>query len=704
MIFIYPVVAGFALGIITKNLISKMKKNQSKMMIVKSETIQSNKLVLNSKTKSQKFFEDMRTQHLKEISLDKDVLSEEQKFANQQLIFASALVVSTTTSILIYPPLVFLHIPVMIYFQIPFYKEAYQDLKKRQVTTTVVDATLAIGSISYTFVYPSILIIGTLGWWVYTYANKLVTQSQDGTRQKLTNLFGQQPKHVWILQNGIEIEVPFETVQVGDLVVINAGQMIPVDGVIHDGIASIDQHKLTGESQPAEKGIGDFVFAATVLLSGKISIRVEKTGEETAAAQVGQILIQTSDFTSTVQLRGKEIANKAALPTLIMGFLSWPMVGPSKALAILFSGIGYNMRLLGPLSVMNYLQLNAEQGILIKDGRALEQISQVDTVVFDKTGTLTQDIPHVGGLFTCHGYDETQLLTYAATAEYRQTHPIAKAIVQEAEKRGFSLSTISEAAYEIGYGIKVTIDGKQIRVGSHRFMAMENIPIPENIEHIQKITYEQGHSLVYLAINNQLAGVIELVPSVRPEAKQIIDYLHQAGLELIIISGDHEWPTRTLASSLGIEHYFAETLPENKADLIGQLQEEGKSVCFIGDGINDSIALKKANVSISLRGASTIATDTAQIILMDQNLNQLKALFELSTRFESNMHINLMTTVLPGIIIIGGAFSGMIGYARSIGVFTVGLAAGVTNAMLPRFVHHLRTNKVSKKEENSLNV
>ena len=642
------------------------------------------------------FFEDMRTEHMKEMSLDEEVISEEQKFAEQQLKFSSALVVSTTTCALIYPPLVFLHIPPMLYLQLPFYKRAYKELKERRVTTTVVDATLAIGSIGYTFARPPILVMGTIGGWVYAYTQKLVTQSKDGTRKNLTNLFGQQPSYVWVMQDGVEVEVPFETVQAGDLVVIDAGQMVPVDGIIDEGVASIDQHMLTGESQPAEKGVGEPVFAATVVLSGKIIIRVEKTGEETAAAQVGQILSETSNFTSNVQLRGEEISDQAAGPTLLLGLGSLPVFGPSKALAILFSGIGYNMKILGPLSVMNFLQLTAQEGILIKDGRALEQVGKVDTVVFDKTGTLTQEMPHIGRLFTSHPYDEQQLLTYAAAAEHRQTHPIARAIIEEAERREISVPSISEAAYEIGYGIKVMLDEALIRVGSQRFMAMEAITIPEEIKSIQKSIHEDGHSLVYVAVDEELAGAIELVPTIRPEAQRIVNYLRQLELELVIISGDHERPTRALASSLGIDHYFAETLPENKASLIAQLQEEGKTVCFVGDGINDSIALKTANVSVSLRGASTIATDTAQIILMDQTLNQLESLFELSEHFESNMQGNLMSTVIPGMVIIGGAFGGLVGYAKSIGIFTAGLAAGVTNAMHPRFASKEPKSKAEK--------
>lgn len=631
------------------------------------------------------FFKDLRTEHLKEISLDEDVLTEEQKFANQQFTVASVGVMSTAVCLFLYPPLVLLHLPLFFYVSVPLFKEAYEDLvKKRRVTTAVVDATLCVGAIAYVPFEPAIFVIGTIGSWVYTFATKIVTGAKDGTRKRLTNLMGEQPQTVWIVRNGVEVEVPFETVQIGDLVVIDAGQMIPVDGLIQQGVASIDQHTLTGEAQPAEKSIGDPVLAATVVLAGRIIIQVQKTGQETAVAQVGQMLLDTAEFTSSVELRGKEISDRAALPTLILGGLSLPLVGPSRALAILFSGVGYNMKILGPLSVLNYLQRLAHQGILIKDGRALEQISQIDTVVFDKTGTLTLEQPHVYKIHTWDSLDEESVLRHVASAEQRQSHPIAKAVLQEATTRNLTLPTIGEAAYEVGYGIQVTIDAKRIRVGSQRYMQMEAIPFPDTIPSLAQEIHDSGHSLVYVAIDDRLVGAIELQPTVRPEAKQLVEFLRDREIETYIISGDHEAPTQALATQLGINNYFAETLPEQKAGHIAQLQAAGKSVCFIGDGINDAIALKQAQVSISLRGATTLATDTAQIIMMDQTLAQLPVLFASSEEFEGNMQKNLLTTVVPGVVIIGGALVGLVSYGASIVFFSAGLTVGVVNAMLPR--------------------
>lgn len=287
--------------------------------------------------------------------------------------------------------------------------------------------------------------------------------------------------------------------------------------------------------------------------------------------------------------------------------------------------------------------------------------------------------PHVGALYPSAGYSEETLLRFAAAAEHRQTHPIARAILHAAHERGLSLPPI----HEVGYGIQVLLEDCFVRVGSNRFMQMAGIEIPTEMIQIQDAAHAQGYSLVYVAVDEHLAGVLELHPTIRPEAKRIVEGLRGAGIDVYIISGDQTGPTRALAAQIGVEHFFAETLPEHKADHIDRLQSEGRFVCFIGDGINDSIALKKAQVSISLRGASTIATDTAQIILMDQTLNQVETLFQISQQFETNMQRNLLSSVVPGVVIIGGALLGTVSFGASIGLFYAGLSAGLVNAMRP---------------------
>lgn len=486
-----------------------------------------------------------------------------------------------------------------------------------------------------------------------------------------------------MLVDGVEQEIPFEQVQIGDIVVVHAGQAIPVDGTIVQGQASIDQRMLTGESQPAERSVNEQVFAATMLLSGNIQVRVEKAGQATVAASIGEILNNTSGFTLTMQARGEKLADQSAPPTLGLFAIAMVTLSVQSALAVLWSSIGYNMRIAAPLSLLNYLQIISQQSVLIKDGRSLESLHKVDTVVFDKTGTLTQEQPHVSQVHPWNGLSADEVLTFAAAAEYKQTHPIARAILQAAREHNLSLPTTDHTRYEIGYGLKVQVAGKTVCIGSDRYMQIEQIALPDEVYELQAQCQDQGYSLVYIAIDSTFVGVIELHPTIRPEARQIIQQLHQRGIATYVISGDQEQPTRRLAHDLGIDHYFANVLPEDKSSMVQQLQAEGRFVCFVGDGINDSIALKQANVSISMRGASTIATDTAQIVMMDGSLSQLIHLFEIAEDFENTMRASIVLSIVPGIVTVGGVFFLQWGILTAIMLYNVGLVATIAAAMLP---------------------
>ena len=630
------------------------KKNQSQLASVKATINKFKEESINI------LFPDMRHQQLLEVSFERDdkaIRAVEKKIDRDFMIALSSLGLIGVGNLL-YPPLELLALPGLVWTSIPFIKDAYNTLvQERKVGVDAMTTVFFVGAIvtGYYFALALVACFSRLN-------RKLLIRTQDYSQQNLINLFSFQRSTIRLLSDGIEVEIPFDAVQIGDTIVVHASEMIPIDGIITSGEALVDQHVLTGESQPAEKEVGDRVFASTVVLSGQILITVEKAGSDTVAAQIAHILNDTGDATKSIQSWGEAIAERSAQGTLAVSALALPLVGSGAALTVLCSCIGILMKILGPLSMLSFLNLASKRGILIKDGRSLQVLGEIDTVVFDKTGTLTQEIPHVGQIYTYNGMSEEKLLEYAAAAEYKQTHPIAKAIRAEAKVRGLILPAIDEAKYEVGYGIKVQLSNHSsstnqvIRVGSARFIEMEGIEISADIKKIHQTSYEQGHSLVYVAIDDQLGGAIELHATIRPEAKQIIKNLQQRNMSIYIISGDHENPTRKLAESLGIEHYFANTLPENKANLISQLEKEGKSVCFVGDGINDSIALKKAKVSISLRGASTIATDTAQIVLMNQSLDQLVQIFDIAQDFKRNIKINLLATTLPGIAIIGGAF------------------------------------------------
>jgi Cu2+-exporting ATPase len=584
-----------------------------------------------------------------------------------------------TVGALFYPPLSLLSLPGLFFISTDVFKNAYQALvkEKKAHVDLLVAIIVAVGVMKgYFWVVNFQLFLGMC-------SRQLTEKIKSNSKEKIIDIFGQQPNRVWVLVDGVEIEIPFESLSKGNLIVAQAGSMIPVDGHIIDGIASIDQHMLTGESQPVEKGRGDQVYALTVVLAGKIYIEVEKTGQETTAAQIGKILNKTVNFKTDMQLQIEKASDQAVSPLLVASSLLIPLLGPMGSIALLNSHPKYKITIATYIDILRFFEHASLNGLLIKDGRVFELLNQVDTVVFDKTGTLTQELPHVRQIHTCNGYLENDVLIYAATAEIKQNHPIAKAILLETAARGLSIAELEGAEYKIGYGLTVTIADRIIRVGSERFIEMEGVAIPPEIKQRQETCHVQGHTLVLVTVDRDVAGAIELHATIRPEARAIIRGLRQRNIKsMYIISGDHKRATQALAESLEIDHYFAETLPEQKAALIDQLQQAGHSVCYIGDGINDAIALRKAAVSISLRGASAVATDTAQVILMEQNLTKLCDLFDLAKDFQASMKRTSALVLIPHLIGAGGILFWHWGLLTSIAVNQIGLLLGLGNTLL----------------------
>lgn len=616
------------------------------------------------------------------------MMTESEKRINRALpIVTGSLLWSTLCSIFAWP-LGILSVPGTIYATYPIYRNAYTSLRyNRHVHVHTLFTITAITCVTMGFYsYYS------LAAFFYVVSRKLLIRIKDDSHQNLVESFSLQPHFAWLLmQDGTEVRAELEDLRVGDVVVIHTSEIVPVDGVIIDGLASIDQQALTGEAQPAEKGPGDPVLASTIVLAGRIQVLVERAGEETAASQIALILSRTADAKADMQLRAEKLADKTVIPMLTVAAISVPLLGLLDAAAVINSHFGYRVSVIAPISILIYFRLMSQRGILVKDGCTLDLLTQVDTVVFDKTGTLTEEQPRVGCIYACAPWTEEEVLSYAATAETRQTHLIARAIVQAARQRKITSTTPDESQYAVGYGICVTVGGRTVRVGSHRYMHKEALEIPPAIQEAQQHAHDQGYSLVMVAVDDQVVGAIELHPTIRPEVRGIVQALKQCGIkETYIISGDHATPTRRLAQSLGIDHYVAETLPQEKAAIIEQLQNEGKVVCYIGDGINDAIALKKAHVSMSLRGASTIATDTAQIVMMDGSLKQLVRTFEFAREFDATMKWCFLMILFPTVVGTTGVFLLNFGLPHTILIKQIGLVGGLSCAMYPLMYYHMR--------------
>lgn len=597
----------------------------------------------------------------------------------RQIQFASTGLVVALVGGLFTPSLAALSVPFLALSSWRITVDGLRDFVEGRPTSRTLVALTIVGAIGFEL-YAFSALAAIVAVYAYIVTVRVKSFAQDG----IVDIFTQRPRTVWIEVDGMEVEVPFETIGEGDTIIIHTSEVIAIDGIIVQGIALVDQHILTGEAQPAEKEVGDDVFASTVVMSGTIHVRVNKTGDETTVAQIGNILSRTMDFKSERQLRAEDWTARTVPPALALTVAVFPFLGINGALSVLYAHPKMKMSLYAPISILNFFRILSEKGILVKDGRTLDTIAYVDTVVFDKTGTLTETRPTVGTVHTYAGFNEEEILALAATAETHQSHPIAQAILKAAKDRQVGIYETTETAYKAGYGLTVTINDSIVRVGSMRFMELEALEVPLGLYAAQERSHLQGHSLVAIAVNDVVAGAIELVPTVRAEAKAVVQTLRDMGInETYIISGDHEMPTRQLAADLGIDHYYAEVLPQDKAAIIEQLQNDGHTVCYIGDGINDSIALKRAAVSVSLSGASTIAVDTAQVILMREDLQQMVTLFEYGKELDDNLR-NMFTIVNAPMIIAFAAlpFPG-INLVVSFGSQIFGLSAGLGWAMLP---------------------
>jgi Cu2+-exporting ATPase len=579
-----------------------------------------------------------------------------------------------------FPPLLPVAAVFFAYTSIPSFREARNVLfKERRLGVDVLDSIVVIGCLGTMSIFP-----GAVLCWCLSFGRVLVKRTQDNSKKLLLNAFGKQPRYVWLYREGVEVQISLDRLQKGDIIVVNTGEVVPVDGHVVDGMAMIDQHALTGESTPAEKGVGDRVFASTLMVAGKVFVSVETSGTETASAKISQILNDTAGYKLASQHKGERLADKAVIPTLSIGAVGLATMGPAGAVAVLNSDFGTGIRMAAPLAMLSSLALCANKGVLVKDGRALELMNEVDTVLFDKTGTLTRERPEVGRVIAAPGFGSEQILLFAAAAERRFHHPIALAILHKAQELELTLPTTDDTQYKVGYGITVQVLGHTIKVGSRRFMEMEGIALSPEVQHALDEAHREGYTMVMVGVDGRLGGAIELQAALRPEVREIIRGLRKRGIKHIaIISGDHEAPTKKLAESLGMDRYFAQVLPADKAEYVEKLQKEGCKVCFVGDGINDSIALKKANVSISLRGASSIATDTAHIVFLEEGLAKLCDLRDIARDLDRNVKRSWSMILAPNIACIVGVFTLGFGIMASVVTNNVAALAALANGMLP---------------------
>ncbi|MCA9658070.1 MAG: heavy metal translocating P-type ATPase [Myxococcales bacterium] len=512
----------------------------------------------------------------------------------------------------------------------------------------------------------------------------LARRTEDRADAKLDATLLAVPERLWVLRGGVEVEVRTEAVAVGDVVAVSAGELIAVDGEVVDGSGLVDESALTGEPWPAERRAGDRVLAATRLLRGRLHVEVRRDRDASAAARTIEVMAQTRDYRARVRARGEALADAGVLPTLAASGVTLPLLGAEPALALLFTSFGDSLRHTWPLAVLGHLKRAASEGAVVKDGRALELLGQIDVVIFDKTGTLTEPILDVGQVRCFAERSADEVLALAAAVEVEQEHPIAAAIRGAAAERGLRPQRCSVTLrLESGSGVVGRVGARAITVGSRRLFAAHRIALPEAVASWLDAHASPSASHVYVAEGQELLGIIELFPRIRQGAAPLIQRLRERGIDVVIMSGDREPATAALALSLGASAHHAEILPEGKAALVEAMRAGGRRVCFVGDGINDGAALRAADVAVSLRGATNLAVDAAAIVLADDSLGSLVSLIEIGEELNQNLRVSAALSLAPGVVTTAGVYFFGFGLVHAAIAYNVALGAALVNALRP---------------------
>lgn len=493
-----------------------------------------------------------------------------------------------------------------------------------------------------------------VGWWstfcliagIISTSRYLLLKTEDQSRQKLYGHFADLPATVWVVTDGVEVQVPLGEVRHGDRVMVRAGEHVPIDGFVVEGLAEVDEASLTGEQLPVRKAAGDRVLATTMMLEGSAVVEVERSGDETAAAQVYSALARTADYKLEVQTRGEAHANAWAVPMFVAGLVSLPFVGPSGMLSVWVSVPGLNYRIVAPFAMLKSLSEAQSAHMMIKDGRVLEALCEIDTVVFDKTGTLTEDALSVRKAAFTGAIPDERLWHLIASAEHRQSHPIARALVGAARAAGIEGEAPSVATVVVGSGVRAIVGGTGVAIGNLDMMRSLRIRAVEPPEEEVPV----GATVIHVAVDGTYCGHVVVEARVRPEAAEVIAELAACGIETAIISGDTERVTAEVAERLGVARHHADVLPHEKAAIIEAMQAEGRRVCFVGDGVNDAVALRQANVSMSLRGASTIAVDTAHIVLLQPDMRLVTQALRMVKSYDRRMRWSKWMVVAPAFV------------------------------------------------------
>ena len=477
----------------------------------------------------------------------------------------------------------------------------------------------------------------------------LEAKTKGQTSSAIKKLIGLQPKKAKIIENGAEKEVLIENLKVGDIVIVKPGEKIAVDGRIVEGATSVDESMLTGESLPVSKKVGDKVVGGSINKNGSIRFEATEIGKNTVLSQIIKLVEEAQGSKAPIS-RMADIVSAYFVPIVIgiaiITGIAWFLSGSglvtalSFFIAVLVIACPCALGLATPTSIMVGTGKGAENGILIKSGEALETAYKIKTVVFDKTGTITKGKPILTNLIAYGKYNENELLKIAASVENDSEHPLAEAIVNKAKEKNIEIKPYEKFRAMPGYGIRAIFEGKEVQIGNRKLMENRKI----NVEISQKdydILLNEGKTPMYILIDNELAGLVAVADVIKETSKEAIEKLKKMGIKTVMLTGDNEKTAKFIAKQVGIDDVISEVLPNQKSQKVKELQEKDEFVAMVGDGINDSPALAQANVGIAIGNGTDVAIESADIVLIRNDLRDVAGAIALSKATITNIKENL---------------------------------------------------------------
>lgn len=476
-------------------------------------------------------------------------------------------------------------------------------------------------------------------------------KAKGRSSEAIKKLMGLQAKTAVVLRSGKEMEVPLEEVVIGDIIFVKPGEKIPVDGEVLEGTTAVDESMLTGESMPVDKAAGDVLYGSTINSNGSIQMKATKVGRDTALAQIIKVVEDAQGTKAPIQRMADKISGifvPLVVGIALITFLVWYfLVEPGNftpalevLIAVLVIACPCALGLATPTSIMAGSGRSAEMGVLFKGGEHLEQTQSIDTVVVDKTGTVTHGKPVLTDVSLADGQNEKQFLSLIGAAEKQSEHPLAQAIVQGIQEKGIELGKVQYFEAVPGYGVQATVSGQGVLIGTRKLMQQYGIDVSAVLPEMEAMESD-GKTAMLAAINGQYAGLVAVADTIKDTSRGAIERLHELGIKVIMMTGDNERAAQAIGKEVGVDAVISEVLPEGKADEVKKLQQQGKKVAMVGDGINDAPALATADIGMAIGTGTDVAMEAADITLIRGDLNSIADAIIMSRKTMRNIKQNL---------------------------------------------------------------